>query len=84
MRIAGADGRVAPVPDALAAPDAATTTSPGVETIRGMAGTAVMVGGQLERWRALGCGVAVVFVRADDGQEGVREHGQGDPAGPGG
>jgi hypothetical protein len=25
-----------------------------------------------------------VFVGADDGQEGVGEHGQGDPAGPGG
>lgn len=36
-----------------------------------------------ERYEGVGCGVAVAFVRADDGQEGVREHGQGDPAGPG-
>ena len=38
---------------------------------------------QVSGMRASGAGSTVVFVRADDGEEGVREHGQGDPAGPG-
>lgn len=36
-----------------------------------------------ERYEGVECGVVGVFVRADDGHEGVGEHGQGDPAGPG-
>ena len=39
---------------------------------------------QVSGIRASGCGVACVFVGADDGEEGVGEHGEGDPAGPGG
>lgn len=35
-----------------------------------------------ERYQGVWCGIAVVFVRADDGEEGGRERGQGDPAGP--
>jgi hypothetical protein len=27
--------------------------------------------------------MTLVFVRAEDSEEGMREHGQGDPAGPG-
>lgn len=40
-----------------------------------------LVAGEL--YEAVRCGAAGVFVRADDGQEGMREHGEGDPAGPG-
>jgi hypothetical protein len=36
-----------------------------------------------ELYVAVRYGAAGVFVRADDGQEGTREHGEGDPAGPG-
>ena len=36
-----------------------------------------------ERYEVVGCGAAGVLVCSDDGEEGVREHGQGDPAGPG-
>ncbi|MFE2286454.1 hypothetical protein ACFXDJ_20090 [Streptomyces sp. NPDC059443] len=36
-----------------------------------------------ERYEGVWYGIAVVFVRPDDGEEGVRKHGQGDPAGPG-
>jgi hypothetical protein len=36
-----------------------------------------------ERYEGVVCGVAVAFVRADNGEEGMRDHGQGDPAGPG-
>jgi hypothetical protein len=39
---------------------------------------------QVKRYAGVGCGVTGVFVCSDDGEEGVREHGQGDPAGPGG
>lgn len=35
-----------------------------------------------ERDQPVRGGVAGVFIGADDGEEGVREHGQGDPAGP--
>lgn len=37
-----------------------------------------------ERDQLVRGGMAGVFVGADDGEEGVSEHGQGDPAGPGG
>jgi hypothetical protein len=36
-----------------------------------------------ERYEGVWCGVAGVLVGADDGEEGMGEHGQGDPAGPG-
>jgi len=36
-----------------------------------------------ERYEGVGFGVAVAFVRADNGEGGMREHGQGDPTGPG-
>lgn len=36
-----------------------------------------------ERYEGVRCGVAGVFVGAYDGEEGVGEHGQGDPAAPG-
>ena len=36
-----------------------------------------------ERYQGVRRGVVGVFVGADDGEEGVGEHGQGDPAGPG-
>ena len=35
-----------------------------------------------ERYEGVGCGVVSVFVRTNDGEEGVREYGEGDPAGP--
>jgi hypothetical protein len=37
-----------------------------------------------ERDEPVRYGVPGVFVGADNGEEGVSEHGQGDPAGPGG
>jgi hypothetical protein len=37
-----------------------------------------------ERDKPVRCGAPDVFVGADNGEEGVSEHGQGDPAGPGG
>jgi len=36
-----------------------------------------------ERYQLVGRGMTLVFVRAEDSEEGMREHGQGDPAGPG-
>jgi hypothetical protein len=36
-----------------------------------------------ERYAGVRCGVAGMFVCSDGGEEGVREHGHGDPAGPG-
>ncbi len=37
-----------------------------------------------ERYEISGCRLTVVFVCAYDREEGVREHGQGDPPRPGG
>ncbi len=34
-----------------------------------------------ERYHLVGRGMTLVFVRAEDSEEGMREHGQGDPAG---
>jgi hypothetical protein len=36
-----------------------------------------------QRDEVVGAGAETVLVSADDGQEGVGEHGEGDPAGPG-
>jgi len=36
-----------------------------------------------ERYAGAGRGVAGMFVGSDGGEEGVREHGHGDPSGPG-
>lgn len=36
-----------------------------------------------ERYQLAGRGMTLVFVRAEDSEEGMREHGQGDPARPG-